>query len=149
VECALDLRHAGPAAQAGDRAADGTRYFSIAQMVRRPWRRIRNAAAFCDRLGCEIRHAAKLVYATGMDLEKPRARRSASTAGFASAKTAAQRAEPPITRTLIWMRIRDGCRRLRLPMRASCEAHTVRRPCAGRDPTTDASCERDGGSSAS
>jgi len=34
------------------------------------WRRTRSRSAFCDRLGCEIRHAAKLIYATGMDLEK-------------------------------------------------------------------------------
>lgn len=47
---------------------DGTRYFSIAQMVRRPVApHPQPQPRFAIGLGCEIRHAAKLVYATGMD----------------------------------------------------------------------------------
>src|SRR4029077_10802060 len=60
---------------------DGTRYFSIAQMVRRPVAprpqphrrfalRLRPEPLFVIGLGWEIRHAAKLVYAAGMDREK-------------------------------------------------------------------------------
>ncbi|HEX7921501.1 MAG TPA: short-chain fatty acyl-CoA regulator family protein, partial [Bradyrhizobium sp.] len=50
---------------------DGTRYFSIAQTVRRPVAPYpQPQPRFAIGLGCEIRHAAKLVYATGMDLEK-------------------------------------------------------------------------------
>src|SRR5215467_2219915 len=50
---------------------DGTRYFSIAQMLRRPVAPHPLAQPrFAIGLGCEIRHASKLVYATGMDLEK-------------------------------------------------------------------------------
>ncbi len=50
---------------------DGARYFSIAQMVRRPVApHPQPQPRFAIGLGCEIRHAAKLVYATGMDLDK-------------------------------------------------------------------------------
>ena len=45
---------------------DGTRYFSIAQMVRRPVApHPQPQPRFAIGLGCEIRHAAKLVYAAG------------------------------------------------------------------------------------
>src|SRR5262249_53437901 len=50
---------------------DGTRYFSIAQMVRRPVApHPLPQPRFAIGLGCEIRHAARLVYAAGMDLDK-------------------------------------------------------------------------------
>ncbi|MGY4411550.1 putative transcriptional regulator [Bradyrhizobium sp. LB7.1] len=53
--------------------SDGTRYFSIAQMVRRPVApHPLPQPRFAIGLGCEIRHAARLVYAAGIDLEKNR-----------------------------------------------------------------------------
>ncbi len=69
---------------------DGSRYFSLAQMVRRPAAPYpQPQPRFAIGLGCEIRHASKLVYASGLDLEKFRARRSASTAASANGRTAA------------------------------------------------------------
>ncbi|HWW48692.1 MAG TPA: short-chain fatty acyl-CoA regulator family protein [Xanthobacteraceae bacterium] len=81
---------------------DGSRYFSIAQSVRR-------AAAphpqpqprFAIGLGCEIRHAAKLVYATGMDLEKAEGTPIGVNCRLCERENCSQRAEPPLTRTLI------------------------------------------------
>ena len=81
---------------------DGTRYFSIAQMVRRlvaphPQAQPR----FAIGLGCEIRHAAKLVYATGMDLEKAEGTPIGVNCRLCERENCSQRAEPPITRSLI------------------------------------------------
>src|SRR5437899_10267454 len=81
---------------------DGTRYFSIAQMVRRlvaphPQPQPR----FAIGLGCEIRHAAKLVYATGMDLEKVEGTPIGVNCRLCERENCSQRAEPPITRTPI------------------------------------------------
>src|SRR6201991_52659 len=50
---------------------DGSRYFSIARTLRRPsvpWPHVQ--PRFAIGLGCDIRHASKLVYAAGMDLDK-------------------------------------------------------------------------------
>ena len=79
---------------------DGTRYFSIAQVVRRavaphPLLQPR----FAIGLGCEIRHASRLVYASGMDLEK--ADPIGVNCRLCERENCVQRAEPPITRTLI------------------------------------------------
>ena len=69
---------------------DGTRYFSIAQMVRRPVApHPQPQPRFAIGLGCEIRHASRWSMPPAWIWRKPRARRSASTAGSASAKTAA------------------------------------------------------------
>jgi XRE family transcriptional regulator, fatty acid utilization regulator len=81
---------------------DGTRYFSIAQMVRRlvaphPQPQPR----FAIGLGCEIRHASKLVYAAGMDLEKTEGTPIGVNCRLCERENCSQRAEPPITRTLI------------------------------------------------
>jgi len=81
---------------------DGTRYFSIAQMVRRlvaphPQPQPR----FAIGLGCEIRHASKLVYAAGMDLEKAEGTPIGVNCRLCERENCSQRAEPPITRTLI------------------------------------------------
>ncbi|MCP3418296.1 putative transcriptional regulator/transcriptional regulator with XRE-family HTH domain [Bradyrhizobium sp. USDA 4524] len=81
---------------------DGTRYFSIAQMVRRPVAPYpRPQPRFAIGLGCEIRHAAKLVYATGMDLEKVEGTPIGVNCRLCERENCSQRAEPPITRTLI------------------------------------------------
>ena len=81
---------------------DGTRYFSIAQMVRRPVApHPQPQPRFAIGLGCEIRHATKLVYATGMDLEKAEGTPIGVNCRLCERENCSQRAEPPITRTLI------------------------------------------------
>ena len=81
---------------------DGTRYFSIAQTVRRPVAPYpQPQPRFAIGLGCEIRHAAKLVYATGMDLEKIEGTPIGVNCRLCERENCSQRAEPPITRTLI------------------------------------------------
>jgi XRE family transcriptional regulator, fatty acid utilization regulator len=81
---------------------DGTRYFSIAQMVRRPVLPHPDATPrFAIGLGCEIRHATKLVYAAGMDLEKTEGTPIGVNCRLCERENCSQRAEPPITRTLI------------------------------------------------
>src|SRR6478736_232376 len=81
---------------------DGARYFSIAQMVRRPVApHPQPQPRFAIGLGCEIRHAAKLVYASGMDLEKAEGTPIGVNCRLCERENCSQRAEPPITRTLI------------------------------------------------
>ncbi|MCP3459930.1 MULTISPECIES: short-chain fatty acyl-CoA regulator family protein [unclassified Bradyrhizobium] len=81
---------------------DGTRYFSIAQMVRRPVApHPLPQPRFAIGLGCEIRHASRLVYAAGMDLEKAEGTPIGVNCRLCERENCAQRAEPPITRTLI------------------------------------------------
>ena len=81
---------------------DGTRYFSIAQMVRRPVApHPLPQPRFAIGLGCEIRHASRLVYATGMDLEKAEGTPIGVNCRLCERENCSQRAEPPITRTLI------------------------------------------------
>lgn len=81
---------------------DGSRYFSVAQMVRRPVAPHPLAQPrFAIGLGCEIRHAARLVYASGMDLDKSEGTPIGINCRLCERENCAQRAEPPITRTLI------------------------------------------------
>lgn len=81
---------------------DGSRYFSVAQMVRRPVAPHPLAQPrFAIGLGCEIRHAARLVYASGMDLDKSEGTPIGINCRLCERENCAQRAEPPLTRTLI------------------------------------------------
>jgi predicted transcriptional regulator len=81
---------------------DGTRYFSIAQMVRRPVApHPLPQPRFAISVGCEIRHAAKLVYSAGMDLETVEGTPIGVNCRLCERENCSQRAEPPITRTLI------------------------------------------------
>src|SRR6201992_3996257 len=81
---------------------DGARYFSIAQMVRRQVSPHPQAQPrFAVVLGCEIRHAAKLVYAAGIDLEKAEGTPIGVNCRLCERENCSQRAEPPITRSLI------------------------------------------------
>ena len=81
---------------------DGTRYFSIAQMVRRPVApHPLPQPRFAIGLGCEMRHASRLIYAAGMDLEKAEGTPIGVNCRLCERENCAQRAEPPITRTLI------------------------------------------------
>ena len=79
---------------------DGARYFSIAQMVRRPVAPHPQAQPrFAIGLGCEIRHAPRLVYASGMDLETEGTPIGVNCR-LCERENCSQRAEPPITRDL-------------------------------------------------
>jgi len=81
---------------------DGTRYFSIAQVVRRLAAPHAQAQPrFAIGLGCEIRHASKLVYASGLDLETAEGTPIGVNCRLCERENCSQRAEPPITRTLI------------------------------------------------
>ena len=81
---------------------DGSRYFSIAQVVRRPVApHPQPQPRFAIGLGCEIRYAARLVYAGGMDLEKDEGTPIGVNCRLCERENCAQRAEPPLTRTLI------------------------------------------------
>lgn len=81
---------------------DGSRYFSIAQMVRRPVApHPLPQPRFAIGLGCEIRHASRLVYAAGMDLDTAEGTPIGVNCRLCERENCSQRAEPPITRTLI------------------------------------------------
>jgi predicted transcriptional regulator/DNA-binding XRE family transcriptional regulator len=81
---------------------DGTRYFSIAQVVRRLAAPHAQAQPrFAIGLGCEIRHASKLVYAGGLNLETTEGTPIGVNCRLCERENCSQRAEPPITRTLI------------------------------------------------
>ena len=81
---------------------DGTRYFSIAQVVRRPAApHAQPQPRFAIGLGCEIRHASKLVYASGLNLEAAEGAPIGVNCRLCERENCSQRAEPPITRTLI------------------------------------------------
>lgn len=81
---------------------DGNRYFSLAQTVRRPaapWPHPQPRHAIG--LGCELRYASKLVYAAGLDLARAEAIPIGVNCRLCERENCAQRAEPPLTRSLI------------------------------------------------
>jgi predicted transcriptional regulator/DNA-binding XRE family transcriptional regulator len=81
---------------------DGSRYFSIAQMVRRPVApHPQPQPRFAIGLGCEIRHAARLCYAAGLDLDSAEGTPIGVNCRLCERENCSQRAEPPITRSLI------------------------------------------------
>jgi XRE family transcriptional regulator, fatty acid utilization regulator len=81
---------------------DGTRYFSIAQVLRRTAApHAQPQPRFAIGLGCEIRHAPKLVYASGINLEATEGTPIGVNCRLCERENCSQRAEPPITRTLI------------------------------------------------
>jgi predicted transcriptional regulator/DNA-binding XRE family transcriptional regulator len=81
---------------------DGSKYFSIAQTVRRPVApHPQPQPRFAIGLGCELRHAARLVYAAGLDLEKTEGTPIGVNCRLCEREDCSQRAEPPLTRTLI------------------------------------------------
>jgi predicted transcriptional regulator/DNA-binding XRE family transcriptional regulator len=81
---------------------DGSRYFSLAQMVRRPAAPYpQPQPRFAIGLGCEIRHASKLVYAAGLDLDKAPGTPIGVNCRLCERENCSQRAEPPLTRSLI------------------------------------------------
>jgi predicted transcriptional regulator/DNA-binding XRE family transcriptional regulator len=81
---------------------DGSKYFSIAQTVRRPVApHPQVQPRFAIGLGCELRHASRLVYAAGFDLEKTEGTPIGVNCRLCEREDCTQRAEPPLTRTLI------------------------------------------------
>ena len=81
---------------------DGSRYFSVAQTVRRmvvPY--AQPQPRFAIGLGCELKYAARLVYAAGLTLETAEAMPIGVNCRLCERVNCGQRAEPPITRTLV------------------------------------------------
>jgi predicted transcriptional regulator/DNA-binding XRE family transcriptional regulator len=81
---------------------DGTRYFSIAQTVHRaavphPHPQPRYAIG----LGCEFKHASRLVYSAGLNLAAAEAMPIGVNCRLCERENCSQRAVPPITRTFI------------------------------------------------
>lgn len=81
---------------------DGNRYFTIARTVRRP------TSAFTGEdlelavgIGCELRHAARLVYAQGLDLAEPRVTPTGPSCSMCERPRCPQRAAPPANRPLL------------------------------------------------
>jgi len=102
VERAFDLRHAGPPAQPGDRTARRHKIFLDRADAAPAGGAVPQAQPrFAIGLGCEIRHAARLVYASGVDLEKAEGTPIGVNCRLCERENCSQRAEPPITRTLI------------------------------------------------
>jgi predicted transcriptional regulator len=81
---------------------EGTRYFWIARTVTRtPGRYGAPAKTFAIALGCELRHAHRLVYATGLDIDDPAAAVPIGVGCKVCERPACpQRAFPQIGRTL-------------------------------------------------
>jgi len=81
---------------------DGTRYFSIAQTVRRAV--VPHAEPhprFAIGLGCELKYAPRLVYSAGLNLENAEAMPIGVNCRLCERTNCSQRAEPPITRPLV------------------------------------------------
>jgi predicted transcriptional regulator/transcriptional regulator with XRE-family HTH domain len=81
---------------------DGSRYFSIARTVRRavvphgqPQPR------YAIGLGCELKHASRLVYSAGLNLQETEAMPIGVNCRLCERVNCGQRAEPPLTRTLV------------------------------------------------
>lgn len=81
---------------------DGSRYFSMAQTVRRavvphaqPFPR------FAIGLGCELKYAPRLVYSGGLNLESAEPTPIGVNCRLCERANCAQRAEPPLTRPLV------------------------------------------------
>src|ERR1700733_4158507 len=81
---------------------DGARYFSIAPGGRRPAApHAQPQPRFAIGLGCEIRHAAKLVYASGLNLEAIEGAPIGVNCRLCERENCSHPAKPPTPRTLI------------------------------------------------
>jgi predicted transcriptional regulator/DNA-binding XRE family transcriptional regulator len=81
---------------------DGARYFSIAQTVQRtivPFGQPHPRYAIG--LGCELKYAPRLVYSAGLDLDKAEPTPIGVNCRLCERANCSQRAEPPLTRTLV------------------------------------------------
>jgi predicted transcriptional regulator len=81
---------------------DGARYFSIAQTVHRavvPYGQPQPRYAIG--LGCELKYAPRLVYSTGLNLDKAEPVPIGVNCRLCERTNCGQRAEPPLTRPLV------------------------------------------------
>jgi len=82
---------------------DGSRYFSVAQTVRRP---VAPYAApqprYAIGLGCELKYASRLTYSMGVDLAAAEATPIGVNCRLCERANCSQRAEPPLTRELLF-----------------------------------------------
>jgi predicted transcriptional regulator len=81
---------------------EGTRYFSIARTVRRasmPFAQVE--AQFAIGLGCEIKHADRLVYSRGLNIQTPHPTPIGINCRLCERANCSQRAEPPASRPLL------------------------------------------------
>jgi predicted transcriptional regulator/DNA-binding XRE family transcriptional regulator len=82
---------------------DGSRYFSIAQTVRRPAApHPQPQPRYAIGLGCEIKYADKLAYSVGLDLTVAEATPIGVNCRLCERENCSQRAEPPVTRTFLF-----------------------------------------------
>ncbi|MEX0591465.1 MAG: short-chain fatty acyl-CoA regulator family protein, partial [Xanthobacteraceae bacterium] len=81
---------------------DGTRYFSMAQTVRRAVvPHARPQPRYAIGLGCELKYAPRLVYSAGLKLESAEATPIGVNCRLCERPNCSQRAEPPLMRPLV------------------------------------------------
>jgi predicted transcriptional regulator/transcriptional regulator with XRE-family HTH domain len=82
---------------------DGARYFSVAQTVRRPLAPYAQPQPrYAIGLGCELKYASRLVYSLGLNLATADATPIGVNCRLCERANCSQRAEPPLTRTLMF-----------------------------------------------
>jgi predicted transcriptional regulator/transcriptional regulator with XRE-family HTH domain len=81
---------------------DGARYFTMARTVARAANTYTTEDSdVAIGMGCELKHAAKLVYARGLDLDQPRVTPIGPACRICERPACPQRATEPISRTLL------------------------------------------------
>lgn len=81
---------------------DGTRYFSLAQATRRPTAPFgQPQPRYAIGLGCELKFLPRLVYSAGLSIDKAEATPIGVNCRLCERANCGQRAEPPLTRTLV------------------------------------------------
>ena len=80
---------------------DGERYFTLARTVRRPGAGPSDEADLAIGLGCELRHAGKLVHARGLDLAAPLVTPIGPACRICERPECPARAAQPVSRTLM------------------------------------------------
>jgi len=81
---------------------DGARYFSVAQAVRRAIAPFgQPQPRYAIGLGCELKYLPRLVYSAGLNVEKLEATPIGVNCRLCERVNCGQRAEPPVTRTLV------------------------------------------------
>jgi predicted transcriptional regulator/transcriptional regulator with XRE-family HTH domain len=81
---------------------DGARYFSVAQAIRRSVAPFgQPQPRYAIGLGCELKYLSRLVYSTGLNIEKIEPTLIGVNCRLCERANCGQRAEPPLTRTLV------------------------------------------------
>jgi XRE family transcriptional regulator, fatty acid utilization regulator len=80
---------------------DGRRYFTLARTVRRAAQTWDEDSDLAIGIGCDLKHAAQLVYSRGLDLVAPAATPIGPACSLCERPACPQRAAQPLTRTLI------------------------------------------------